>query len=141
MTGGTSRRKAGGSPMSAANASSATSGVRVRHKGSLRDRVLAQLIIDQDTGCLLWTGCRVKGYGFTSDGGKNLYVHRVMYEWFVGPIPTGMELDHLCRVKHCAAPAHLEAVTHVENLRRGAGSAGRHNAVKTECPHGHPYDE
>ncbi len=105
---------------------------------AFRDRVFSRLMIDP-SGCLLWTGCRVKGYGFTSDGGKNFYVHRVMYEWFVGPIPDGTELDHLCRVKHCAAPAHLEAVPHAENI--GRGDTGRHNAVKTACRYGHPYDE
>jgi hypothetical protein len=108
-------------------------------RGTLRERVFSRLIIDQDAGCVLWNGARVKGYGMVQHEGKPVYVHRLMYEWFTGPIPDGMELDHLCRVKHCAAPAHLEAVPHAENIRRG--ETGRHNAVKTHCPQGHPYDE
>ncbi len=96
---------------------------------TFRDRVFSRLIIDP-SGCLLWTGARVKGYGVTAENSKkNHYVHRLMYEWFNGPIPAGMEIDHLCRVKHCAAPGDQASV------------AGRHNAVKTHCPYGHPYDD
>jgi len=105
----------------------------------MRDRVFSRLIIEPETGCLLWTGALTKGYGVTSQDGKPLYVHRVMYEWFVGPIPDGTEIDHLCRNKHCAAPAHLEAVPHAENIRRG--DTGKHNAIKTHCQYGHPYDD
>jgi HNH endonuclease len=108
-------------------------------KGTMRERVFARLIIDQESGCLLWTGALTKGYGVTSESGQNRYVHRVMYEWFVGPIPDGTEIDHLCRVKHCAAPAHLEAVTHAENAQRG--EVRLVNGTKTHCPHGHLYDE
>jgi hypothetical protein len=103
----------------------------------LRERVLSNLIIDP-SGCLLWSGGLMKGYGVTSSYGRPLYVHRVMYEWFIGPIPDGLEIDHVCKVKRCAAPAHLEAVTHAENMRRWGG---RHNAIKTACPRGHAYDE
>ena len=100
---------------------------------SLRERVLSHLVIDPDTGCLLWTGpCNHKGYGkiVQTVGGQHLYLkpHRLMYEWFVGPIPDGLQIDHLCRVRHCAAPAHLEAVTCKENIRRGL--AGAHWAAK-----------
>ena len=109
----------------------------------LRDRVFAKLEVQPD-GCVLWTGnLTTTGYGQVRRprrGTGLAAVHRLMYEWFTGPIPDGMELDHLCRVKHCAAPAHLEAVTHAENLRR-APAYPRHNAVKTECPRGHAYDE
>jgi hypothetical protein len=59
------------------------------------------------------------------------------YEWLVGPIPDGFQIDHLCRVRNCVAPDHLEAVTQQENLRRG--EAGANNKIKTHCPHGHEY--
>lgn len=92
------------------------------------------------TGCWVWMGCKLpRGYGrFWKDGGMRL-AHRVAYELFTGPIPDGLQLDHLCRVPGCVNPAHLEAVTHAENVRRGDRT--RYNADKTHCPQGHPYDE
>src|SRR5262245_35041552 len=123
MTGATSMKETAGSPTNAGNA------VRNISAGNdPRSRVLAKLIIDQESGCLLWTGyVAPNGYGNT--GGR--LVHRLMYEWFNGPIPDGLEIDHTCRVKHCAAPAHLEAVTHAENRRRAMD--------KTHCKRGHKW--
>lgn len=88
-----------------------------------------------NTRCWLFEGpLNDKGYGYSSD-----LVHRVVYEILVGPIPEGLELDHLCRVRNCYNPAHLEPVTHAENMRRSPiGNQYRH---ATECKHGHPFDE
>ena len=61
--------------------------------------------------------------------------HILMYLIFVGPIPDGYEVDHLCRVHACGRPSHLEAVTHQVNQKRGL------NGSKTHCKHGHPFDE
>ena len=67
-------------------------------------------------------------------------LHRLAWEkWHGKPIPAGLELDHLCRNLVCINPNHLEVVTHAENCRRGIG-VGVHNAAKTTCPRGHPYD-
>lgn len=67
-----------------------------------------------------------------------MYVHRIAHELFVGPIPAGLDIDHLCRVRDCANPAHLEPVTRQENLRRGAGSGGVLQPPITEvCGNGH----
>ena len=74
-------------------------------------------------GCWLWKLRRDPGgYGRTNKGtgGFNGVAHRVSYRTWVGPIPPGLELDHLCRVRHCVNPAHLEAVTRQENVLRGA---------------------
>lgn len=67
--------------------------------------------------------------------------HRVAYELVVGPIPDGLQLDHLCKVRKCVNPAHLEAVTCGENIRRGdtGKAAAEVQSSKTHCPQGHPY--
>lgn len=61
-------------------------------------------------------------------------MHRVVYELVVGPIPDGMQLDHLCRQRACCNPDHLEPVTCLVNVRRGIG-----HGSETHCPKGHPY--
>lgn len=85
---------------------------------SLRERLLSRLVIDPDSDCVLWTGQRVRGYGRISVNSRTAPVHRVMYELFAGPVPEGLTLDHLCRVRNCANVAHLEPVTLAENIRR-----------------------
>ena len=87
--------------------------------------------------CWLWTGCRgSNGYGqFIVAGRRKAKAHRFAYELLIGPIPAGLDIDHLCRVRHCVNPSHLEPTTRSTNLRRGAQSALRPN-----CPQGHRYD-
>jgi len=70
--------------------------------------------------------------------------HRTAYELLVGPIPEGLEIDHLCRVRACCNPKHMEPVTHAVNVQRGDHTAtqdnlGAYQRVKTHCPQGHPY--
>lgn len=85
-------------------------------------------------GCWEWTGFRVKeGYGGVAWQGKVKRAHRIFYELTVGPVPEGLVLDHLCRVRHCVNPDHLEAVTQKVNVQRGMGHGSR-----DECPYGHP---
>lgn len=85
--------------------------------------------------CWLWTGViNVDGYAMFWNGKRTIGAHRWSYEHFVGPIPKGLELDHLCRVRHCVNPSHLEPVTHQENVRR-AGPPW--NAGATHCKNGH----
>lgn len=88
--------------------------------------------------CWLWTGCLGgHGYGTLWMNGATRYAHRLIYEALVGPIPEGLELDHLCRVRHCVNPAHLEPVTHKVNQLRGT-SPMADSARKTHCLRGHP---
>lgn len=90
----------------------------------------------------LWTAYRTHfgtGYGqmhHRPSMPKAEMAHRVSYEMFVGPIPKGMQIDHLCRIKNCVNPDHLEPVTAQENVRR-------HHAVvrRTHCRNGHEYTE
>jgi hypothetical protein len=88
-------------------------------------------VVEEDNGCLVWTGAtKPNGYGCFARLGRAYHPHRLSYEWLVGPIPDGKEIDHLCRNKACVNPEHLEAVTHLENIRR-------YHAGKTHCKNGH----
>ncbi len=101
-------------------------------------RLLRRVHIDQVTGCWNCT-LATNGHGYcaiwTCEKQIKVAAHRVSYEFFVGPIPDGMQLDHLCRNRICVNPDHLEPVTNYENNRRGQG-----NMAKTHCPRGHAYD-
>lgn len=98
---------------------------------------MAKVAHEPNTGCWLWTGCLVDGYGVVSLGNKRHKAHRASYEHHVGPIPEGLDLDHLCRQRSCVNPAHLEPVTRRENVLRGFGACAIH-ARKTHCRNGHP---
>lgn len=95
--------------------------------------------VDTSGDCWPWLGSKNPlGYGkFWLDGSLRK-AHRVAYEWCVGPIPDGLHIDHLCRNPSCVNPAHLEAVTHRENVLRGIGPAAK-NAIKTHCKNGHEF--
>ncbi len=90
-------------------------------------------------GCWRWSGTiTTKGYGVFWLDGRNRRAHRVAYEAMVGEIPQELQLDHLCRVRSCVNPAHLEPVTARENTKRG--NTGENHRSKTACPAGHAYD-
>lgn len=107
----------------------------------LPDRIQSRIMPVED-GCWLWVHTLMRdGYGLVWMNGKTTVAHRAIYEALVGPISDGLDLDHLCRVRSCVNPEHLEPVTHAENCRRGEGGkeTGRQMASKTHCPQGHPY--
>jgi hypothetical protein len=91
--------------------------------------------------CWEWQGNRrANGYGsFWMDGSSRL-AHRAVYELLVGPIPDGLQIDHLCRNRACVNPSHLEVVDARTNVLRSMNLAAL-NARKTHCKHGHPFDE
>lgn len=89
--------------------------------------------------CWLWTGGTTEGYGNVRWDGRSQRVHRVVYELLVGPIPEGSEIDHLCRIRSCCNPDHLDPVPRVVNNARGQSPSAR-NGRKSHCPKGHDYD-
>lgn len=110
---------------------------------SIRKRFEAKYRVDL-SGCWIWTAYLDEcGYGRFSFYGKQTGAHRAAYRLYVGEITKGKEIDHLCRVRNCVNPSHLELVTRSENCSRGAaaGTFGKKNKIKTHCPQGHPYDE
>lgn len=89
--------------------------------------------------CWIWTGfVSESGYGVSQENRQSAASHRVAFKLVKGFLPS-LPLDHLCRVRSCCNPDHLEPVTHKENILRGVG-AGAMNAKKTHCPKGHPFD-
>lgn len=107
-------------------AAARTEGVRFR----------ANVDINPESGCWLWTGATdAGGYGRFAVRGTSARAHRWSYEKFRGPIPDGLHIDHLCRVRNCVNPDHLEPVEPAENTRRGLG--GRLSHLVTECRKGH----
>jgi hypothetical protein len=118
----------------------------VRHSGPWKTRTLAKAVADamlkvkKDAvnGCWNWAGyVTARGYGRAQVKARFYPIHRLVWMELRGPIPDGLELDHLCRNRICVNPAHLEPVTNRENNLRGFSPAAV-NARKTACKAGHP---
>jgi|SRR5690348_14534116 len=105
------------------------------------ERFQEKYVCEPNTGCWLWVaGMDAHGYGkFRWNGDNERKAHRYSYQTFVGPIPDGLVPDHLCRVRSCVNPQHLELVTERENILRGIGPAAQ-NARKSTCSMGHPLE-
>ena len=101
-------------------------------------RFFAMVDLGSEPGdCWLWQGyCTPEGYGQFD----KKYAHRLIWELLIGPIPDQLTIDHLCRVRRCLNPAHLEVVTNKENILRGNSMSARY-ARRTHCVHGHEFTE
>ncbi len=112
---------------------------RQAHRGLLAP-ITIELLLNNwrevtENDCWLWLGASDdRGYGRWN----HRYAHRLSYELYVGPIPHGLEVDHLCRVKGCFNPAHLEAVSAQENVLRSFRATHR-AFIENCCPRGHEY--
>ncbi len=103
------------------------------------NRLLAKCVPVPESGCWLWLDHTERGgYGMIWYGKGKVLAHRLSYECFVGSIPKGMQLDHLCRVRCCINPYHLEPVTAKVNVQRSSGIAAA-NMAKTHCVKGHEF--
>lgn len=104
----------------------------------VRERLFAKFDRLPESECWTWLSHRtVDGYGVMMVAGKVRRAHRLVWCAFRGPIPAGLQLDHLCRNRGCVNPEHLELVTLQENVARG--NAGEPQRARTHCPRQHPY--
>lgn len=108
-------------------------GMYARKRSNTHELFLSHVEMVTESGCWLWTASMSKtGYGVFWNRGKHIRAHRYAYIVYRGEIPEGMSLDHLCRVRCCVNPWHLEPVTHLVNMQRGW------MANKPNCKMGHP---
>ena len=104
------------------------------------DELFRRAIPEPNTGCWLWLlqPNKQTGYGEFWYDKKRYLAHRLSYELEKGPIPEGLQIDHICRVRSCINPDHLRCVTIKENVLCGVGPAAQ-NLVKTHCKYGHEF--
>lgn len=110
----------------------------------LIERFMAKVMPEPNTGCWFWMGaiCKSTGYGVIGISDRKTNVaHRVSHELFKGPIPHKLVIDHLCRVRCCVNPEHLEAVPQSINGKRGALSFDNYMRRWTHCRRGHEYND
>lgn len=105
----------------------------------LPDYIESKISPEPNSGCWLWDwDIADNGYGRMRWEGRRQGAHRVVYKLLKGPIPTGLQLDHGCRLRCCVNPDHTEPVTLIENVARGISFSAL-NTAKTQCKHGHPF--
>jgi hypothetical protein len=105
---------------------------------SLEDRFMGKVIMIPESTCWYWSGGIDRyGYGQIKVSKRTRAAHRIAYELFNGPIPDGLQIDHICRTRDCVNPRHLEAVTARENTLRSPVAPASINSRMTHCKRGH----
>lgn len=110
----------------------------MKRQRDLWERFFEKIAITDYHACWIWTGAKTCGYGAIGMGRRGeptRHAHRLIYEAIHGPLPAKWQVDHLCRVRACVNPYHLEGVTQQENLRREAAAQPR----PTHCRYGHEW--
>ncbi|PXH62351.1 HNH endonuclease signature motif containing protein [Klebsiella variicola] len=107
---------------------------------STESRLLSKVEKDLETGCWIFTGSRLpSGYGILWNGARPTGAHRISFQLYKGEIPAGKEIDHICNNRSCVNPAHLQAISHKENIHKSSTLMGV-NARKSHCKRGHPLN-
>jgi hypothetical protein len=119
-------------------------GIYERQKGDIDERFWLHVAFEDpvfpENGCMLWTGATVQGYGnFQKASRSSQGAHRWAYERYRGPVPEGLELDHLCRVRRCVNPDHLEPVSRRLHFHRSNATVQAVMAARTHCLNGHEF--
>lgn len=112
---------------------------RTKKQRETNAQYIMNRMVVEASGCWRWTGSTTGGYGQCNFLRGERRAHRLAYRTFVGPIPEGLVLDHLCRNRSCVNPSHLEPVTNQTNVLRGTGSTAE-RARMTHCREGHPLE-
>ena len=120
-----------------------TGQLQVSPKRTVEERFWEKVDVGHPLGCWEWCTVGRGGYGQFSVGHTKVPAHRFAYEFLVGPIPDGLEMDHLCRNRICVNPDHLEPVTRQEHASRDPAPhrRGAYERAKTHCSYGHEYSE
>lgn len=106
------------------------------------DWVLMPRYTVDENGCWIWQGSTCEdGYGKCGLRAGQTLAHRAYYFILKGPIPDGLEADHLCKNRACCNPEHIDIVTHTVNVRRGDRKENHPNRLKTHCKFGHEFSE
>ncbi|MHC4951671.1 MAG: HNH endonuclease signature motif containing protein [Planctomycetota bacterium] len=115
--------------------------VVAKHRNSpLNERIFRRVCVDENE-CWLWLGYTDRdGYATISISNWPHKAHRIVYQMFNGLLSEGLTIDHLCRVRRCLNPKHMEPVTNVENVMRGESIPAQF-ARNTHCKYGHPFDK
>ena len=109
-------------------------------RAKVEERAWKKIETIPECGCWMWVGAtKKKGYGSFAVGGVSFGAHQVIYALYKGLVPKGLQLDHLCRVRSCVNPDHLEPVTSLENRLRGESLVFKASR-SSYCKNGHIYN-